>query len=267
MPADRVQNLDINDPRGARSSHPAAKEQGSLQSFRDAVQIVFTVERSGAWPRGQPDSFDAAQRHREPLHETTTEMFLVSGARVIREGNHRDGVAMAQRSRGRTLRGGRTHRPERGCIPTLGKIDDDVVRKAVLAIIASQLPTQSSRFHANDRIVARIERCIPLKHLRAYDELFQPVAAPGQGLDHDKAKEPLQPLRLPERLAAQNPIQLSCHPLFMRTGNSAFRTHDYSNSIPETFKAFHPPSSEMGFLYPIFCRLSATKADRNPPPQ
>jgi predicted nuclease of predicted toxin-antitoxin system len=42
---------------------------------------------------------------------------------------------------------------------------------------------------------------------------------------------------------------------------------NYSSGSPDSFSARHPPSSEIAFVYPIFWRLSATNAERKPPPQ
>lgn len=36
---------------------------------------------------------------------------------------------------------------------------------------------------------------------------------------------------------------------------------------PTANHPFQPPSIDSTFVYPIFCRLSATSAERNPPPQ
>src|SRR6267154_1837992 len=36
---------------------------------------------------------------------------------------------------------------------------------------------------------------------------------------------------------------------------------------PAPTQPLHPPSIDSTFVYPIFCKLSATSADRNPPPQ
>src|ERR1017187_8852787 len=41
----------------------------------------------------------------------------------------------------------------------------------------------------------------------------------------------------------------------------------YSSASPDSFSARHPPSSEIVCVYPISRKLSATSAERNPPPQ
>src|SRR2546422_526996 len=72
-----------------------------------------------------------------------------------------------------------------------------------------ELRSQPPRLHAHDRIVSRIEGVVLPEHLHPHDELLQPLAATRDCLLDDEAQEPLEPVRLPERLAGKNAIQLA----------------------------------------------------------
>src|ERR1700685_2596395 len=55
--------------------------------------------------------------------------------------------------------------------------------------------------------------------------------------------------------------------LYLGEINDSQPGYGFSNSSPHVCHALQPPSSEIGFVCPIFCSLSAPRADRNPPPQ
>src|SRR5438046_2094659 len=59
--------------------------------------------------------------------------------------------------------------------------------------------------------------------------------------------------------------------LLVNTGARLFFPHGerayFSTGPPDSVQALQPPAMERTWRYPIFCRLSAARAERKPPPQ
>jgi hypothetical protein len=128
---------------------------------------------------------------------------------VIGKGEHDDRVAAGE---GGGQRGPGRDRalapPEDRRVAALRQIDEDLVGVTVLAIVANQPRAEPPRLDAHDRIRARVEGRLLAEHLDADHVFLQLAAAAFDGFLDDEREEPLQPIDLGERLAAEHAVQL-----------------------------------------------------------
>jgi hypothetical protein len=108
---------------------------------------------------------------------------------------------------------------------------------------------------------------------RSFDPPGFPEIATGQPqvlFDQIDRGSEIGQLLFGQRFQGSDPAHQTGPCVLMNTDDDAHvgnPVYDFVVGNPAPTHARQPPSMLMTFVYPIFCRLSAASADRNPPPQ
>ena len=88
------------------------------------------------------------------------------------------------------------------------ELDEHRIGAAIAFVIGLQLGAQTARFHADDRVHARIVRRFAVEDFHAEQVFFQLVRLPGQGAFHGQAQKSDHALGAGKKLVRQNFFQL-----------------------------------------------------------
>src|SRR6266851_8449410 len=95
-----------------------------------------------------------------------------------------------------------------------------------------------------------------LRQVRLFSKVLQ-----GEGRDLLSTESPSS------RSGRQYALQMPRGPRRYPHHSSLASIQSFAVGKPASTQPRHPPSIDSTFIYPIFCKSSATSADRNPPPQ
>ena len=100
-------------------------------------------------------------------------------------------------------------------VAALRQIDANGVASAVGLIIFAKLVTQARGLDAHDGIDGGVKRLGTIEDFQSDVVALQPLAAPGESFIDDVFKEPLPALRLQERAALEDAVQLLANGLLV----------------------------------------------------
>ncbi|OPZ23783.1 MAG: hypothetical protein BWZ02_03093 [Lentisphaerae bacterium ADurb.BinA184] len=89
-----------------------------------------------------------------------------------------------------------------------GHLDQDGVVLSLGGVVLVELLPEAARLHPHDRIHTRVVGGLAVEDLYGQDRFLQPVRAAGKRLLDDELQEAAQAFRVPEKRAAQQPVEL-----------------------------------------------------------
>src|ERR1700749_3942867 len=93
-------------------------------------------------------------------------------------------------------------------VAALAQDDPDGILAPLVAIVLLDLVTQAPRFHADDGVDAGVEGFPPVEYFQPNEVLLKPVRLAQKALFHDELQKTANAMRLNERAATQDEIQL-----------------------------------------------------------
>ena len=217
----------------AFGANAALQQEAHPQFVGGGPRIVGSrFEARGGDARSDANGLEAHQADDEFLDQAFGEADRTRITRQIGEGHHGDrGIDRRRcgpRHRRPRLRFGHGTRRGAACgpreyrrVPALGHVDDHRVVGSARQIVVFQGAAHLARFDADDRVHQRIETRVAPEQFHRDVIPFEPIAAPLQGLDHEKAQQLPDALRSDEVGTCEDAFQL--FPDRVRIGHAADR--------------------------------------------
>ena len=181
-----------------------------MQLLADGAHVLLPVAQlRGGVPRHYAHARHLGECVNQLFGESVAEILVLGLAAEIGEGQHRhrDYARLLARRSGCGLARRFTQSQARR-VAAGDELDEHRVGRAVAIVIGLEFGTQAARFHAHDRVHARIVGWLAVEYFHADQVFLQLVRLPGERALHRKAQESDHAAGAGKKLVRQDFFQL-----------------------------------------------------------